>query len=62
MSQCRVEIESVCELHFCSGRPVVRRKGEHLVRNGHADECCVTELKDAAVTPLFDVVGEWLGS
>jgi hypothetical protein len=27
-----------------------------------SDECCVTGLKDAAVTPLFDVVGEWLGS
>ena len=62
MSQRRVEIESVCELHFGSGPPVVRREGEHLVRNGHADKCCVTALKDAAVTPLFDVVGKWLRS
>lgn len=60
MSDSPVEIQAVCELHFGSGRPVVRREGEHLVRNGHADECCTTALKDAAVTQLFDV-GEWLG-
>jgi len=62
MTDAPVEIEAVCELHLGPGHPVVRHEGEHLVRNAHADKCCVTELQDAAVTALFDLVGEWLGS
>lgn len=61
MSQFQVEIQAVCELHFGSGRPVVRREGEHTVRNAYADKCCITTLKNAAVSPLFDLVGERLG-
>jgi len=44
-----------------SGRLVVRREGNRIVLDAHADECCVIALEDAAVTRLFDVLGEWLG-
>jgi len=60
MSQFQVEIESVYELPFGSGPPVVRREGEHPVRNAYADKYCITTLKNAAVAPLFDLVGERL--
>ena len=61
MSDPRVEIEAVCEVHGGSGRLVVRREGDRVVLDGHADHCCVFSLPDPAVTLLFDVLGEWLG-
>lgn len=58
----RVEIEAVCEVHGDgSGRLVVRREGGRLVLDGRADHCCLFSLDPAAVTLLFDVLGEWLG-
>ncbi|HKR51079.1 MAG TPA: hypothetical protein VJT72_16125 [Pseudonocardiaceae bacterium] len=61
MSDPRVEIEAVCEVHGGSGRLVVRREGDRVVLDGRADECCVISLPEPAVTVLFDVLGEWLG-
>jgi hypothetical protein len=46
-----VEIEAVCEVHQGSGRLVVRREGERIV----------LVLDSAAVTLLFDMLGQWLG-
>jgi hypothetical protein len=57
----RVEIEAVCEVHQGSGRLVVRRHGERIVLDAHADHCCVLVLDSAAVTLLFDMLGQWLG-
>jgi hypothetical protein len=31
------------------------------VLDGQADDCCLITLESAAVTLLFDVLGEWLG-
>jgi hypothetical protein len=56
-----VEIEAVCEVHGGSGRLVIRRDGDRIVLDAHADECCVITVQGAAVTLLFDVLGEWLG-
>ncbi|MGH3898977.1 MAG: hypothetical protein ACRDTA_12160 [Pseudonocardiaceae bacterium] len=61
MGDPRVEIEAVCEVHGGSGRLVIRREGDRVVLDGHADECCVFSLPGPAVTLLFDVLGEWLG-
>ena len=61
MSDPPVEIEALCEVHQGSGRLVLRREGDRIVLDGHADECCVIALEDAAVTRLFDVLGKWLG-
>ena len=61
MSDPRVEIEAVCEVHQGSGRLVVRREGERIVLDARADHCCVLVLESAAVTLLFDAFGEWLG-
>jgi hypothetical protein len=61
MSDPQVEIEAVCQVHRGSGRLVVRRESVRIVLDAHADECCVIALEDAAVTRLFDVLGEWLG-
>jgi hypothetical protein len=57
----RVEIEAVCEVHQGSGRLVVRRDGKRIVLDAHADHCCVLVLDSAAVTLLFDMLGQWLG-
>lgn len=57
----RVEIEAVWEVHHGSGRLVVRREGERIVLDAHADHCCVLVLDRAAVTLLFDMLGQWLG-
>jgi hypothetical protein len=58
----RVEIDAVCEVHHDgSGRLVVRREGDRVVLDARADHCCVIALEDAAITLLFDVLGEWLG-
>lgn len=61
MSDPQVEIEAICEIHQGSGRLVIRREGDRIVLDGRADECCVITLEGAAVTLLFDVLGEWLG-
>ena len=61
MSDPQVEIEAVCEVHQGSGHLVLRREGDRIVLHGRADECCLITLKGAAVTRLFDVLGEWLG-
>jgi hypothetical protein len=61
VSDPRVEIEAVCEVHQGSGRLVVRREGERIVLDARADHCCVITLQGSAVTLLFDVLGEWLG-
>lgn len=60
MSEPRVEIPAVCEVHGGSGPLVVRREGERIVLDGSADECCLFTLSDASVTLLFDVLGELL--
>jgi len=61
VSDLQVEIEAVCEVHRGSGRLVVRREGDRVVLDARADECCVIAMEGAAVTVLFDVLGEWLG-
>ncbi|MCA1837144.1 MAG: hypothetical protein LC721_12815 [Actinobacteria bacterium] len=61
MSDPQVEIEAVCLVHRGSGCLVVRREGDQIVLDAHADECCVIALTDAAVTRLFNVFGEWRG-
>lgn len=61
MTDPRVEIEAVCEVHHGSRRLVVRRKGERIVLATHADDCCMIVLDSAAVTMLCDVLGQWLG-
>jgi hypothetical protein len=61
VSDPQVEIEAVCEVHRGSGRLVVRREGDRLVLDAHADECCVIALEDVAVTRLFNVLGKWRG-
>jgi hypothetical protein len=57
----RVEIKAVCEVHGGSGRLVIRRDGDRIVLDARADHCCVLSLPGAAVTRLFDALGEWLG-
>jgi hypothetical protein len=61
VSDPQVEIEAVCEVHQGSGRLVMRREGDRIVLDARADHCCVIALQNAAVTLLFDVLGEWLG-
>lgn len=61
MSDPQVEIEAVCEVHRGSGRLVLRREGDRIVLDGHADECCVIALEGPAATRLFNILGEWLG-
>lgn len=61
VSDPQFEIEAVCEMHRGSGRLVVRREGDRIVLDARADHCCVISMEDAAVTRLFDVLGEWLG-
>jgi hypothetical protein len=61
VSESRVEIPAVCEIHRGSGHVVVRREGDRVVLDAHADQCCVLILPGAAVNRLFDALGEWLG-
>jgi hypothetical protein len=61
VSDLQIEIPAVCEVHGGSGRLVIRRDGERIVLDAHADECCVITVEGAGVTLLFDVLGEWLG-
>jgi hypothetical protein len=61
MSGSQVEIEAVCEVHPGSGRLVISRKGDRIVLNSRADDCCVLTLQGPAVTLLFDVLGQWAG-
>jgi hypothetical protein len=61
VSDPQVEIEAVCAVHRGSGRVVVRRDGDRVVFDARADECCVITVEGAAITLLFDVVGQWLG-
>lgn len=61
VSDPRVDIEALCQVHQGSGCLVVRREGERIVLDACADHCCVLVLDSAAVTLLFDVFGEWLG-
>ncbi|MGH3839834.1 MAG: hypothetical protein ACRDS0_00020 [Pseudonocardiaceae bacterium] len=56
-----VEIPAVCEVHRGSGRLVIPCEGDRVVLDGRADHCCVITVEGAAVTLLFDVLGEWLG-
>jgi hypothetical protein len=60
VSDPRVEIEAVCEVHGGSGRLVIRREGDRIVLDARADQCCVLALAGPAVTRLFDALGEWL--
>ncbi|MGH3670898.1 MAG: hypothetical protein ACRDSH_09705 [Pseudonocardiaceae bacterium] len=55
-----VEILAVCEVHDGSGPLVVRREGNRIVLDGHADQCCVFKLDAGAVDRLFDALGKWL--
>lgn len=59
VSDPRVEI--VCEVHHGAGHLVVRREGERIVLDAHADDCCVLVLDSAAVTVSCDVLGQCLG-
>jgi hypothetical protein len=52
MSDPQVEIAAVCAVHLDAGRLVVRREGERIVLNAHADDC-VTFLDSAAVTGVI---------
>ena len=61
MTDSRLEIEAVCEVHQGLRRLVVRRKGERIVLDAHTDNCCMIVLDSAAVTMLCDVLGQWLG-
>jgi hypothetical protein len=61
VSEPRVEIPVVCEVHGGSGHLKVRRDGDRIVFGGCAGRCCVFTLEGPAVTLLFDVIGEWLG-
>lgn len=61
VSDPRVEIAAVCQVHQGSGRLVIRREGDRIVLDAHADHCCVLALEGAALTLLFDVLGEWPG-
>jgi hypothetical protein len=61
VSDSPVEIPATCDIHRGSGRLVIRGEGGRLVLDGRADHCCVFSLDPAAVTLLFDVLGEWLG-
>ena len=61
VSDPQVEIEAVCEVNQGSGRLVLRREGDRIVLDARTDHCCVITLQNAAVTLLFDVLGEWLG-
>lgn len=61
MSVPRVEIPAVCEIHGGPRRVVVRREGDRLVLDAHADACCVLTLPGAALVQLFDALGERLG-
>jgi hypothetical protein len=40
---------------------VLRREGDQVVLDGHADHCCVLTLGNSAVTRLFDVLGSGWG-
>ena len=61
MSEPRVEIPAACEVHGGTGSLMIRREGDRIVLDGRADHCCVITMNGAAVTLLFDVLGEWLG-
>jgi hypothetical protein len=61
VSDPRVEIEAVCDVHGGYPRLVIRREGERIVLDARADHCCVLALENPAVTRLFDALGEWLG-
>lgn len=60
VSDLRVEVLAVCEMHAGSTRLVVRAEGQRLVLDGHADQCCVLSLERAAVVGLFEMIAEWL--
>jgi hypothetical protein len=61
VSDPRVEIAALCDVHGGSGRLVIRREGDRIVLDARADHCCVLTLENPAVTRLFDALGEWLG-
>ncbi|MGH3764419.1 MAG: hypothetical protein ACRDS0_33195 [Pseudonocardiaceae bacterium] len=62
MTDPQVEIEAACEVHHDgSGRLVMRREGDRVVLDARADHCCVIAVDGAAMTLLFDVLGEWPG-
>lgn len=54
------EIPAVCEVHDGCGHLVVRREGNRIVLDGHADQCCAFTLDAGAVDRLFDALGTWL--
>lgn len=60
VSDPRVEIDAVCEVHQSSGRLVIRREGQRIVLDARADHCCVITLENPAAIRLFDALGEWL--
>lgn len=55
----RVAIPAVCEIHGGAGHVVVRRESGRVVLDGHADDCCVLWLDDAAARLLFDRLASW---
>jgi hypothetical protein len=61
VSEPQVEVPATCEIHHGSGCLVLRREGDRVVLDGRADHCCLFRLENAAVTLVFDVLGEWLG-
>lgn len=46
VSELHVEIEAVCEVHQGSGRLLIRREGDRVVLNAHAEECCMITLDE----------------
>jgi hypothetical protein len=61
VSDPQMETETLCEAHRGSGPLAVRREGERIMPDAHAEECCMITLEDAAATRLFTVLGEWRG-
>jgi hypothetical protein len=52
VSNPRVEIAAVCDVHGGAGRLVIRSEGDQIVLDGRTDECCVIALEGAAVPNL----------
>lgn len=56
-----VELTVACEVHYGTGRLVVRREPGRIVLDADGGRCCVLAIGDAAAVALFEVLGEWLG-
>jgi hypothetical protein len=60
VSDPRVKIPAVCQVHQGSGHLMVSRQEQCIVLDAHADGCCVLALDHSAAILLADVLGEWL--